>query len=430
MLGSGGDVSTRRRALAVALVTAPVMALAACGGGDAGSEWIGSVQDSAGISIITSSGDGAWDDASRWSVVEELRIGVASGDPELQFGLITGVDADDEGNIYVLDAQASRIRVFSPDGEFLTGFGRAGGGPGELSAAQAGGAQGLFITQDGNLLVPDMGNMRMARFSPEGEALESAPLDFTQGIPLLWAASEDRVVHRQTRNMALPGMPAVGENPQDRVVRLHADGTVQDTLGSFAAGGTFSMGAGGAPEIRFFSPEPVWAITTDGRLVEGLNSEYSLRVWEPESGLTTIVRRDFTRRPVAESDRSGFRSAMTEAWSEAGMPPEMVTTMMGNVSFEENWPALAAAIGGPDGSLWVQRVDPERAMNISTAADIQSLQFGSSRWDVFHRDGRFLGALDLPEGFAPRRVQGDVIYGVHQDDLGVQRVVRLRVVRP
>jgi hypothetical protein len=52
---------------------------------------------------------------------------------------------------------------------------------------------------------------------------------------------------------------------------------------------------------------------------------------------------------------------------------------------------------------------------------------GAPEWDVFDRQGRFLGVLTMPSRFQPLRVVDDRVYGVQRDELDVQHVVRLRV---
>ena len=49
-------------------------------------------------------------------------------------------------------------------------------------------------------------------------------------------------------------------------------------------------------------------------------------------------------------------------------------------------------------------------------------------YDLFDPDGRFLGRVQLPVPMnAVRRVVGDHIYGVTQDELGVPYVIRARI---
>ena len=78
--------------ITVPLATLPI----ACGGGG-GDGWEGSVRDSAGIVIVTSTTAAGWDGQPAWTVREDLVIGTAAGDPDYQFGSIAGIDVDDDG---------------------------------------------------------------------------------------------------------------------------------------------------------------------------------------------------------------------------------------------------------------------------------------------------------------------------------------------
>lgn len=60
-----------------------------------------------------------------------------SGDPRLEFGLITGFAVDDEqGVIYTFNRQNLRLSAFTRSGDFLASAGRSGAGPGEFRGAQ------------------------------------------------------------------------------------------------------------------------------------------------------------------------------------------------------------------------------------------------------------------------------------------------------
>jgi len=400
-----------------------------CGTGDAraGAEPI--VRDSAGVQIVTNPGQGAWSSGEGWLLEEEIRIGVSSGDPELQFGNVMGVDADREGRIYVLDGQARRVRVFDPQGGLVTSFGRSGGGPGEFSQALSQPPGGLFVGADGTLSVPDMGNQRLSRFGLDGEVQDAVSLDLERGIPLLWTRSADRTLYKQLRIMNLPGMPAQDAEPRDIIVRVDSDTGEDELLFEMPSGQSFSAGAGGMPEIRIFAPEPLWTVLNDGRVVTGSNAEYSLSLRNSAGEVETIVRRAQDRRPVTSRNESDLRDLFAEAWNEAGIPAEMMSQLMAAVRFEPHWPALAQILAGPDGTLWVQRVDPESTLDEVTMEDLQAGRWGSPSWDVFDGDGAYLGVVEMPAGFTPMRFVDDRLYGVHRDELEVQRVVRLRLVR-
>ena len=55
----------------------------------------------------------------------------ADADSEVIFGVISGIDVDTSGNVYVVDRQLTMVSRFSPEGEYLGPLGREGDGPGE-----------------------------------------------------------------------------------------------------------------------------------------------------------------------------------------------------------------------------------------------------------------------------------------------------------
>jgi hypothetical protein len=72
--------------------------------------------------------------ARLWTLEEELRIGTVEGDVEYQFGQVGLIAVDSRDRIFVIDAQARRIRVFSSDGTHEQTIGQPGEGPGDLGA--------------------------------------------------------------------------------------------------------------------------------------------------------------------------------------------------------------------------------------------------------------------------------------------------------
>jgi hypothetical protein len=420
-----GEPTMPRIFLALFLALGMTVTLGACGG-DQSSASQPIVTDSAGIRIVTNPDQGSWRPEERWRLEEDLRIGVDAGPTELQFGSIAGLDADPSGRIYVLDGQARQVRVFGAGGDFVTSFGRGGGGPGEFSQVVAQQPTGLlFVMQDGTVAIPDIGNARIAHFGPDGAVLGSEPITIEEGIPMLWTRAEDRALYRQVRRMGMPGMPAQDAVPADRIIRMTELGGAEEVVLEVPPGESFGTGAGGAPQIRIFASEPVWTVLSDGRLVTGSNDRYSLELRGANGEVESIVRRDVQRREVTARHESSFRDIFREAWGEAGIPPDMVSQLMTAVSFEPVWPALAQFLAGPDGTLWVQRVDAESALEDLTVEDLQAGRFGSPRWDVFDEDGAYLGVVEMPHGVSPHRFVGNHLYGVHRDDLEVQRVVRL-----
>lgn len=83
-------------------------------------------------------------------------------DVYLKYG--SGLACDRAGNVWVVDSGSGVILQFDPAGLFLKKVGRPGQGPGEFSRPGT-----IHVTEDGDLLVLDTGNVRLAVLSGQGE---------------------------------------------------------------------------------------------------------------------------------------------------------------------------------------------------------------------------------------------------------------------
>jgi hypothetical protein len=403
----------------VAAACAAAMGLAACGGADG--EWQGSVTDSAGVEIVSNTGDGMWDPDEGWTVRQELVIGTAEGEAEYQFGQIAGIDVGSDGRLYVLDQQAREVRVYSPEGEFIATMGQAGAGPGELSQA----AGPLFVGPGDTVRVPDALQPRITRYTPAGEPAGSYPLPMADGIPVRWMEAPDQDLVQQSMIMQLPNQQEV--EPKNLILRRGPSGEVEDTLLELPIGETVNL-AGDQPSIRLFEPEPVWAIGLEGQVFYGNNSEYSVNVRSPEGDLTRIIRKPGERRPITDSDAAELRRIIEGLWADQGLPPQAMEMMSQALSFADHYPAYANIMGGPEGTLWVQGVQtPDELASQGQTFDIQDL--GSATWEVFDAQGRLLGTVSMPGRFTPLAFIDDAFYGVLRDELDVQYAARMSLDR-
>jgi len=379
--------------------------------------WSGQLLDSAGVIIVQNTPQGLWMESEGWTLEEDLRIGGLGGDIAYQFGQVGTIAIDSKGQIYVSDAQAQEVRVFSAAGEYLRTVGRPGSGPGELGL----GASVVLICPGDTLLIPDVRNRRINRFSPEGEALVSAPLEPEKGRLLRFNLTSAGGMTVQVRPIGSSGRAAV--DTLDAIVAIETSGTLGDTIFKLPTGG-LSQGAG----IHYFTPEPIWDVTDSLTVLYGVNNEYRVAYYDRNGSLQRIVSMPSKPTPITDRDIRAFFSYLDRAWLDAGVPPSRLAMNHEAVHFAEFLPAFASFHTGFQGSLWVQ---PVQAPGLLSDEEIELYNFiedfGAPEWDLFDRDGRYMGKVTMPPRFTPRTFLGDGIYGVARDDLDVQYVVRLRV---
>lgn len=416
---------SRRAAMSTAALFLAALLLVACSGSDAaddsGSGWDGTVTDSAGIPVVSNPSDGLWGPAEGWTVEEVISIGALEGEDAYQFGRIVAADRDSDGNFYVADQQAQEVRVFGPDGTHLRTLGEPGAGPGQLSR----GVTGVFV-HEGEVRVPDLGNQRLSRYSPDGEFIGSDRIDLAGGVPIRFDADGGRLV-AQVR--WIPTSDTADTSPKgDPIVEYGPDASVVDTLTVLPPGLSVRF-EGGQARLRFFEAEPIWDLGPDGRLVSARNDMYRFEIRGPGGELQRVIRRDFESRPVTEHDKEVFLDAIRELAVDQGAPAAAVEAMFAQATFAEHYPAFASVLAGPQGTTWVQRIRTGEDLTEGEEGTFDPQDLGSNEWDVFDADGRYLGMTEFPGRFQPLRVVGDTFYGVQRDAMDVQRVVGYRVVR-
>lgn len=409
------------------------MLVAACGG-DAVDRTANSpvVRDSSGVRLVANAGAGMWTEETRWRVEIDLTIGDAIADAgEYQFGRITDVDIDDGGRILVLDEQAAEVRVFEPNGRFAFAFGRLGDGPGEFSIDMF----PLRVERDGSIAVRDGMNHRDNLFDASGRFIRAVELS-------AWLSGYHPWPARPRESAALPDGGRIERistgDSWDGLTRVDAGGEHADTIVAFDYDMAATRGFAserrtpdGRVELQLLPVHPIWDVTSDGRVAVALTNRFRIEVRRPDGALEMIVQKDSNAPALGSTGRSQVIDRVRELMrDDAGMSEDAIARSFQRFAFvpPDTLPPIAALAGGPDGSIWVQRTRPIERMTTTPRLDV--LLAGGPVWDVFDREGRFLGSVTLPPGFTLKRIRGQSVYGVHTDELDVQRVVRLAIRRP
>lgn len=305
-------------------------------------------------------------------------------------GSISDMDLLPNGNYAVLDDQANEILVFSPRGVLVRTIGREGEGPGEIK-----GAAELEVSEDGDLMIVDFGNMRITRWDSAGQLLGSTRLDALLGPSPGWPhqlESNDAGIFLKTSQFR-PNQPV-------RVFRLYEDlRGIADTLTAFLPTEDgpsclfCAMSVG--PTGRVYAPVgDTSAIVSE--LGRGGEQASAVRL----EGVPAVRR--------SESEARRLRSAM----GRLPIPDDVPIPEPQVPPFKPRFGPHGIGFG-PNGELWL-------GPNVEEGAP--------SRFYRFDQAGEFLSVEDVDHHLTGFKIRDSMLLGVSETEFG-EPVVQVYEIR-
>lgn len=370
-------------------------ALMGCGDGGA-PEWEGTIDTlSNGAISVTNRGPGVWErDGMAATWVEELRIGRLDGDgPEL-FGSISDLETDESGRIYVLEDDASELRVFGADGAHQFTVGREGEGPGEFNRPSS-----LLWAIDGRLWVAEPLNRRFSLFTADGEFIETR-IQQSNRISLPWRGGfgPAGTIREVSESRIDEFTEMLG--PVDSLDLAEVESPTFEL--SMTLGGNQIMMTQRVP----FGPSRVTQVDAGGEPWLAVTDVYALHQVALSGDTMRVVRReDAGRLPVTGADLDQARERLS-SFIESGADLDFS-------KIPDEKPYFSDFTFADDGTLWVE---------LETEAE-----FEGGRYDLFDREGRYLGRLETPYELRRPKIRGGFVYASVRDELDVPYVVRARL---
>ncbi len=285
-----------------------------------------------------------------WRLEEAWRVG--GEDDEVLFGVVAGVQVDEEGNLYLLDSQLSEIKVYSPDGEFLRMLSREGEGPGETRNPN-----GLVLLPDGNLAMTQAFPGKVTVIDREGNPAGGFTIgssDPTQGgFSILQGVrcGGDNLVFGL--EMAQRGEDQQSQRRVSSVTAFGLDGSRGTTYTETAWTLEFQNLVIDDTEHMGFGARR-FAVGPDGRVYTAPERDrYLIEVYAPDGKLDRVIERPCTPRKRTDEETALLRSFFEAAVRNVPIP---VTINLGETEPVINW-FLSGLQLDAAGDLWVM-TDP------------------------------------------------------------------------
>jgi len=406
MIAAAPDVARMRHCSL--LIAAPAL-LAACATADRGAD-TSAVRDSAGVQIVESRGPSL---ESPWRIDPEpvVSIGVEEGAEPYQFSLIGHAFRLDDGRIVVSNQRnPAEIRVFDAQGTHLRTLGRSGSGPGEFTFRS-------FADRLGDTIrAYDPGQMRITHFSPDGELLGVAQIANVGGDPasryiLFPGASNGGLLGRSNA----PRPDSTTSNPRRgfaEVILADPSGTARTQPMRIADGEYDESSSNNG--LLLFTPR-TGTLVKDSLLYVGTAADWTIDVYGPDLRLRRRIRRLVEPRPVTDADAAAYVEERVSVTRDPARRQAMERSFAGRAQ-RTHVPAYdMTMLVDAEGNLWVRSFPMPGQTEQS--------------WSVFDGEGRYLGDVDVPASLQILTIERDHVLAVHRDELDVQRLQLLRLVK-
>lgn len=393
-----------KRNRTVAAVLSLALLPAACEGPAEDSDFVHT--DSAGIAILESFRP-EWEEGQGWTIAAEPELAIGAGvtgddDPNHPpWGFIREVRVLSNGSLVVGDIRTSEVMVFDALGKLTHKFGGKGEGPGELEDF------GAAYTCAGDTIIaadPYAYNF----FDAEGRFIRRlAAVDGETGIPLnIFLRSADCRRFLVTDDRYRTPSPDGPEGLTHWVFAWTGDSFMErDTIARVPARHVYQDGI----FTRFVpwtaSVTPIRIAGDD--LVFGYSQRAELRVVDSGGEPKRILRWHATPDPITSEEKQLWDEEQ-EVGRESGR-----RVQLGDYPWLPEHKAFFDKLKADDeGNLWARALRPPDPT--------------PERWTVLSAEGRWLGVVQMPDGFILSTVARGRVYGVHRDEL---RIATARVYR-
>ena len=362
-----------------------------------------------------------------WTTEPHYEIGDQM-EGEALFARITSVvPAADGSRVYVLDRQAFEVTIWTPDGTLIGRVGRQGDGPGDFVSPG-----GLYLSEDGFQVTE---GLRITTFSPDGDLVRADGLE--RAMNPSRDASFGRLYHAiamfDDRSVgavsaaALVWSGSVTEEMSEAahpVVRITQDGGSfgVDTLGLLDYRDVWlTLGSRGvfAKRQPFVAPDDFALDPWNGSVVFSRSPGTPpglLELIEVSIAGDTLWTRRIHLPPIPVTEDEIYAAADEFAPLLAdGTPAQKRDAVRDRMIIPEYWPATLGIGLRSNGEIWFQ----------PAGEDDPRIWYAVRKRD----DEGPIQRIVVPESFRPLDANATHVWGVRTDEMGVQYVAGLRLVR-
>ncbi len=333
--------------------------------------------------------------SQKYSIQEDLTIGVADGDSNYTFNYLYDIAVDTKNNIYVLDMMDYLVRVYDQHGKFLFSFGRKGQGPGEFVEPSS-----IYTDNNDNIFVCDVISDRITQFNPKGQYVSDFAIKLNQE---LIGIGEGQIFFLTNRNK---WDTRTGKEERTFDYYNHIDKELYKIAALHGQNGT-PRPEGGLMTTGYETGALNYIVNNNGELIVGNNEEYYLSVYDMKGKLLRKFGREIKNISITSSDKKRlFGSPVSLRENESLLPQNKPAFKISRFRF----------LCDQKDNIWIPTFEKEDEGII---------------FDIFDEKGIYITKIFLKyqsRDLKPLLIKHDYLYAIHYDDDRVNRVKRFKIV--
>jgi hypothetical protein len=364
--------------------------------------WKGTIEEEYGVKVVKNPKKPIHSE-NVFSLKEDLALGEKERKEKQMFYLLTDMDADSSGNIYVLDSEDVNIKVYDQKGRFFKVFSRKGEGPGELLNPVD-----IYIDGKDLIYVCDSGNNRISIFSGQGDFVSSINFKEYSAGKIIGINPLGGIILRVDKTSLESSMNFI---TRAYFINMYSDRfEFKKNLYSVSVPimQHFRKGEKGIALSIPYQKELCWTLDSSGNVYIGESQAYEIEVFSPLGKNIRRIEKEYEQSKVLKpdienyvKDQFQFDKKERTFWS---------TTIKQQLRIPENKPVFEKLFFAED-KLFVLR---------SENGNKERLLF-----DIFDSEGRYSWKMRLK--IRPWTWKNNKIYTVEKNKDGYHVVKRYKV---
>lgn len=303
---------------------------------------------------------------------------------------IRDIDADRNGNIYLLDDKLFKVLVLNKQGKFIREFGGKGQGPGEFQIPI-----NFLVKASGEVIVTDLKNRKFAVYKKDGKFIEDIKFSFRSSGGFMLA--NGNFLFKETK------FPE--SQSESFKVALNLHNSKFEKIAKLIEIKTLNLFA---EKIIGINYEMSMDVSRDSIVIGNPGNGYEIFIYDLNGKLLKTIKNDFKPIPPSKEYKTSYIENLGKYYK----------MLKSKLIFPDTLPPFHNLLTDEAARIFVFTYEPDK--NAS-----------GYMVDVFNKEGKFISRALFK--FPPflrnaMRIRDNFLYYIYEDETGVQKIIIFKII--